>query len=598
MVTRVRLSKAAAQTAATGSSTDAPDGSADASVAHPDPGDQPDRAGQSEPGGQPGSRQQPSLPGGRALAGGAAPDRSSPVTGGTSGKGTGTGPGAELALPSVTGADSRLPIHPSQTRPFQTRPIAPSTSPNADRWLRRGMAAVGVAIVAAAAIGSAVSDDDHPQPTQAAGPSAPPPTVIPTDAEPTPPPPVLADDPGTAPAPTASGMAKALAARLADPRLGGRISAQVVDVGTGAVLFDRGGGALATPASTAKVLTAAALLSVRQPDDRLATRVVAGAKPGEVVLVGGGDATLSAAAPGRPTSFAGAGRVSDLAAQVKKTSPGKVTKVLVDGSQYSGPRTAPGWDPGDVAGGYVAPMTALMTDVGRTDPANTEEQAPRFSTPDLAAGRAFAARLGLPASAVSAGTAKAGATVLAEVRSAPIARLVEQMLLESDNVLAEALARQVAVAEGLPASFAGSVEAVRRVLGRIGVPTGGLRLLDGSGLSGQDKVTPAALVAVLRAVASVDHPALHALVPGLPVSGYDGTLDERYVRGPAAIAAGSVRAKTGTLAGVSSLAGIVADKDGRLLVFAFLADRVDGSILDAEDALDESAAALVRCGCR
>ena len=196
------------------------------------------------------------------------------------------------------------------------------------------------------------------------------------------------------------------------------------------------------------------------------------------------------------------------------------------------------------------------------------------------------------------GRAPVGATTLAAVSSQPIPRLVEQMLLASDNVLAEALARQVAIAEGGPASFAGAVDATREVLARLGMPAGD-QLLDGSGLSAQDRVTPALLAALLRAAADPDQPGLHALLPGLPVSGYLGTLDDRYRTGPAAVAAGEVRAKTGTLDGVSSLAGLVRGADGRLLVFAVVADRVPaGGTLPAEAALDEVAAALTTCGCR
>jgi D-alanyl-D-alanine carboxypeptidase/D-alanyl-D-alanine-endopeptidase (penicillin-binding protein 4) len=528
-------------------------------------------AGSPAPPGSPGSSVEPARPAAvpAAVAATSAAERSTRPG----------GPGSWLAL-RVGG------------RPAQAAPVVP-----ADQWLRRGMAAVGLVLVIAAIGGSAAGTGNPPAGpgSPAATAAAPPAASAPVRPEPSAPAPVLADDVGSAPVPTAAGVARALADRLADPRLGGRVSAQVADVATGAVLLNRGAGNLATPASTAKLLTATALLAVRDADDRLTTRVLAGSRPGEVVLVGAGDPTLSAAKPGTPTPFAGAARLSDLAAQLRKTSPAKITRVVIDTTRFSGPQTASGWDPGDVDGGFVAPIAALMSDVGRVDPADKSVRSP---VPDLAAGRAFAARLGLPADAVTRGRAKAGATVLAQVTSAPLSVLIEQMLLESDNVLAEALARQVAIAEKLSASFAGAADAVRRVLGRIGVPTAGLHMTDGSGLSPLDKVSPAALVAVLRAVASVDHPALHALVPGLPVGGYDGTLDERYLAGPSAVAAGSVRAKTGTLNGVSSLAGIVADSDGRLLVFAFLADAVTGGTLPAEAALDESAAVLARCGCR
>jgi D-alanyl-D-alanine carboxypeptidase/D-alanyl-D-alanine-endopeptidase (penicillin-binding protein 4) len=156
----------------------------------------------------------------------------------------------------------------------------------------------------------------------------------------------------------------------------------------------------------------------------------------------------------------------------------------------------------------------------------------------------------------------------------------------------------VAIAEGQPASFVGAAAATRTVLARLGLPAGD-QLLDGSGLSAQDRVTPALLAALLRTAAGPARPQLHALVPGLPVSGYLGTLDDRYRTGPAALAAGQVRAKTGTLDGVSSLAGLVRGRDGRLLAFAVVADRVPvGGTLPAEAALDDVAAALAGCGCR
>lgn len=471
----------------------------------------------------------------------------------------------------------------------------------AERWLRRGIAVVGclllVALVGGSAAPQAGRRPETPPTARAGGspPPAPPGSPAPDAPEVLAPPPVLGADAGTQPAPTAAGVAHALAALLADRRLGRRVSATVLDARSGAVLLDRGGGRLATPASTAKLATAAAVLAVMRPADRIVTRLVAGARPAEVVLVGGGDPTLSAAAPGSEVLYDGAGRLADLAAAARRAGVRRVTRVVVDGSRYSGPPLAPGWSAADLGSSFAAPITAVAVDGGRASP----RAVVRSTEPDLAAGRALAALLGAPAAAVVRGRAPAGAAVLGEVRSAPLARIVEVMLLVSDNVLAEALARQVALAEGLPATFAGAAEAVRRVLGRLGVPVAGDRLVDGSGLSRRDRMAPAVLAAVLRAAVSGGQPALQGLVPGLPVGGYDGTLGARYRAGPPTAAAGAVRAKTGSLNGVTALAGVVTDADGRLLVFAFLADRVPaGGTFGAEAALDAAAAALARCGCR
>ena len=459
------------------------------------------------------------------------------------------------------------------------------------RWTGARLAIAGgsaLAIGAAAVIGGVVVAGSGGAADQGAAPTA---TASPSPSPLATPTPVLAAPP-TGPPQTATGVARKLAGPLADHRLGSRVSATVVDAETGQVLLDRGAADPVTPASTAKLATSVALLSVTEPDQRLTTRLVAGSRPGDVVLVGGGDPTLSAAPAGKPTAYEGAARVSTLAALAKQAGLGPVSRVVVDSSLFSGPTMAPTWNPADVRGGYIAPITAAMVDAGRQDGLRA-----RSTTPDLAAGRALAVALGVPKAAVVRGRAPVGATALAAVGSQPIPRLVEQMLLASDNVLAEALARQVAIAEGRPASFAGAVDSTREVLARLGMPAGD-RLLDGSGLSAQDRVTPALLAALLRAAADPDQPGLHALVPGLPVSGYLGTLNDRYRTGPAAVAAGEVRAKTGTLDGVSSLAGLVRGADGRLLVFAVVADRVPaGGTLPAEAAMDEVAAALTTCGC-
>jgi len=407
--------------------------------------------------------------------------------------------------------------------------------------------------------------------------------------------PVLAALRSAGPVLAPAAVAARLSGPLRDRRLGPRVSATVIDLATGSTLYDANGSRPAAPASTTKLTTAVAVLASYPADHRFRTRVVAGARPGQVVLVGGGDPTLSAAPAGTPTVYPGAARLADLAAAVRRSGV-RPASVLVDGSLFTGPAFGPRWDPRDVAGGYVAPITAVMLDGGRLPGADPRSEHPaRSAHPDLDAGRALGALLGVPARAVGLGRAAPGARLLGQVSSPPLGRILEHTLLASDNVLAEVLARQVALAQHRPASFAGAAAAVRAVLGRLGVDVTGDGLLDGSGLSPADRLTPALLAGLLRVASSPQHPELHPLFAGLPVGGYDGTLDDRYRAGPPAAAAGSVRAKTGTLTGVSCLAGVVQTNGGRLLAFAVLTDRAP-RVLDAEAALDTAAAALARLG--
>jgi len=183
------------------------------------------------------------------------------------------------------------------------------------------------------------------------------------------------------------------------------------------------------------------------------------------------------------------------------------------------------------------------------------------------------------------------------VHSASVERLVEQALSQSDNVLAEALARQVALARHQPASFEGSAAAVMAAVKQAGVDTSGVTMLDGSGLSRQDRVPAQVLADVISGAAGGKLGTAGDLLSGLPVAGYDGTLADRGDADPAT-APGSVRAKTGTLMGVSALAGTATTADGRLLAFAVIADAVPGSTNAAESALDGIARTLAGCGCR
>jgi len=286
--------------------------------------------------------------------------------------------------------------------------------------------------------------------------------------------------------------------------------------------------------------------------------------------------------------------MADLAKQVVAALPAgtPVTGVVVDNSLYTGRLTAAGWGTGDAPSSYAAPVTATAVDGARVQPGSEA----RSGQPGLDAGSALADALGAPAATVTLGEAPDGAKPLATVESAPIARLVEQTLSLSDNMLAETLARQVAIARGEPASFEGGARAVLAALDDAGVDLAGVTLSDGSGLSRQDQVPAGVLAALLSGAADGSLGNASAILSGLPVAGYDGTLAERGDDDPAT-APGTVRAKTGTLNGVHALAGTVVTADGRLLAFAVLADAATGGETAAENTLDEVAAELARCGC-
>lgn len=398
------------------------------------------------------------------------------------------------------------------------------------------------------------------------------------------------------PAPTRSGVGAALAPLVAAGGLG-TLSGQVVDPATGTVLWQRDPGTPLVPGSTAKLLTCAAALLALDHRARFHTTVVAGSEPGTVVLRGGGDPTLSAAKPGTVTVYPDAAQLDDLVFQVQAATPGPVRRVLVDVNRYTGDAMAPGWFPADVAGGYIAPVEPVMLDGGRADP--TQDISPRAAKPARAAAAELARRLGADPDTVAVGSAPPGAAVLGDVSSPPVRDLIATALGRSDNVLAEALAREVARATGAQPSFSGAAQAVLTVLGDHGFDVSRATLMDGSGLSVQDAVPATLLADLLSAAAAPDESqqrtaALRPMLVGLPVAGSSGTLADRY-DGSAAGGRGWVRAKTGTLTGVNSLAGTVLDAEGRVLVFALLSNGPDP--VSVRPRLDALAAQLRSCGC-
>ena len=405
--------------------------------------------------------------------------------------------------------------------------------------------------------------------------------------------------------PSRAAVARALDVAFADPRLGPRVSAVVTDAASGEVLYSRNSALSVLPASTAKVLTGVAALHVLGPEHRLETTVVpvgtltAGRLDGRLLLVGGGDTTLASSAGAARARYPVPARLDALADAVRAAGITAITGgVAVDPTLFAGPRVGPAWKPGYLTEGSVAPVASVMVDGGRVTPGESE----RYEQPDIAAGRQLrdllrARGLQVPDPVVRA-AAPPRAVPVGTVRSPPVAALVERMLIDSDNNLAESLAHLVARARGLPPTFAGASQAIADALAELGAPGDGRGLVDGSGLSPLNRLTTAGLARVLALALDPARPALRTLLTGLPVAGFAGTLAERYVKPPSSSGAGRVRAKTGSLNNVSTLAGVIETADGRLLVFAFSADRLPSrSASRGAEVLDTAAAGLARCGC-
>ena len=371
----------------------------------------------------------------------------------------------------------------------------------------------------------------------------------------------------------------------------------MINARTGEVLFDRKGAKASRAASVMKVLTSAAALKVLGADHRLTTRVVEGSRKGEIVLIGGGDVTLSRTPAGTTTAYAGAPHLSTLAAKVKKAwkkahPDQRITRIVLDASYFGGPSWQPSWKTKERTEGWMPKMTALMVDGDRDAPGSNGSR--RSTDPVGRAGSAFAAYF--PGATTTRGTAPADADTLGTVRSQPVSRLVQQALIVSDNAIAEALARVTAIEAGTGNTFAAENDAVLAALGQYGIEPKKVRVVDGSGLSDDNRISPAYLTKLFVKIQKRQD-GLGVIRDGLPVAGRTGSLSyaDRFA-GAASKADGKVFAKTGWIDTGYTLAGIIKAEDGTPLTFAFYA--LDTGSPSAKTALDRLTADVWSCGNR
>jgi len=433
---------------------------------------------------------------------------------------------------------------------------------------------------------------------------------------------------------TAAGVSASLRGLIMSGNLGPRVGALVTDLSTGHVLYALHPTTGFVPASTTKIATAVAALDTLGPGARFTTSVVlrprsrATSGPGgqgstaakgpsvvRIVLVGGGDPTL-AASRYPSADYPQPATLRALAAKTARALRARrmaAVRVGYDDTRFGGPVVALGWKPFGKPGNYassgnVTPITGLEVDQGRLsasgapdDSDNPGNYRPRSLTPSRDAAQAFAKFLhkdgimvrGQPARA----DAPAHASPLAAVHSPPLAEIVQQMLSESNNVIAETLARQVAIATGRPGTFKGAADAVMAVAARFKVS--GLRLVDGSGLSPMDRISPRALVSLVRLAARSGPASLRPVITSLPVAGFSGTLGPGSFFGPfGPKALGTVRAKTGNLTRAATMAGIAYTASGQVLAFAFMGNGFSQRMgVMPELTLAQLATALAGCGC-
>ena len=343
-----------------------------------------------------------------------------------------------------------------------------------------------------------------------------------------------------------------IASSLNTPGVAARAStAMAVELPSGRVVFARNADLSLEPASNEKLCVTYAALVELGPSYRFPTQVLGEGRrvgstwQGRLVLKGFGDPSLTSS------------DLSRLVGILKRQGIRRVTGGIVgDASYFDSKRVATGWLQA-FAGLESPPLLALVVDRAGRDGNLVDD-------PPLAAAARFDQLLrarGVIARGATAGRAGVGAETLATIYSEPLSEELEFMDHESDNFTAEMVLKAIGARAIGDGSTAAGAAVTRRDLKLAGVPLEGVRIVDGSGLSRDDRVTARELAALL--VVIWDDKTLRTIVRDvLPVAGESGTLEHRLDSAPAR---GLVRAKTGTTDIASALSGYVGNR------FAFVA---------------------------
>lgn len=377
----------------------------------------------------------------------------------------------------------------------------------------------------------------------------------------------------------------AVSQSLSSPAAGGSVAGIVITRGDTTV-FEMNATRPLTPASLTKLATTAAALWRFGPDHRFKTSVSApapsgGTVKGDLVLIGGGDPTLSTAAYAAkryqpapddplpvPVYDAPVPTIEALADAVADKGIRRVTgSLLIDDGIFDDKRTQPGWLPSYQKRNSVeiGNLSGLAIDEGLGDvDGNSVEP-----DPAMRAGRLLAAALARRGVRIAGGVARgtAGAKqprLIATVVSPPLSQIVRYTNRYSVNFSAEMLLKNLGAAYGKAGTTVAGVSVIRTTLAGKGIDVEGMLLTDGSGLSVLNRLTPRTLTGILRTTLADQTPAGAAMRDSLPVAGGPGTLFRRLRQAPAF---GNVRGKTGLIRNVRGMAGWVSGRDGSILTY-------------------------------
>lgn len=383
----------------------------------------------------------------------------------------------------------------------------------------------------------------------------------------------------------------------------GSSSVTVLDAESGQVRAERASGEARIPASNQKTLTALTVAEHLDPYSRLATTVETGEDPHRLTLVAGGD-TLLAPGKGDPDAVNGRAGLEDLAertasALTERGVRGEIT-VSLDTSLFSGPALNPGWAQEDVAAGEITAVSPLAMYSHRVPTSDGKDPGSRGERPENAGEAAadeFRERLrnqlGTRATVTPGEHARPEQAVeLARVESAPLHEQAAYMLEQSDNSLAETLARVAAREAGEQGSVTGVQRAIRATLEAHSIDVAGADVIDASGMAVSNRVTTGLLAQATRAL--LIDPDAGPYGQGLPLGGATGTLTDRFDDPDERAARGLTRAKTGTLNSVVSLSGYVQRAGGEVLVYSVIFNDVQGQTGAARDTVDRTVAALAQ----